>query len=111
MIVYSAKVWGASNMSDYHKEGPIFDLQEVWFSYPGSQPVEALRRINLQIDPGEYIAIIGSNGSGKSTLARLLNALLLPTRGHVLVEGVPTTDAARPRWCFNGRITKLWPPR
>jgi energy-coupling factor transporter ATPase len=82
-------------MSDYQRNGPIFDLHEVWFSYPGLQPIEALRRINLQIDPGEYIAIIGSNGSGKSTLARLLNALLLPTRGHVLVEGFPTTDGAR----------------
>jgi energy-coupling factor transporter ATPase len=82
-------------MSDYQKNGPIFDLHEVWFSYPGSRPIEALRQINLQIDPGEYIAIIGSNGSGKSTLARLLNALLLPTRGHVLVEGIPTDDSSR----------------
>jgi energy-coupling factor transporter ATPase len=82
-------------MSDYQENGPIFELREVWFSYPGPQPIEALRRIDLQIDPGEYIAIIGSNGSGKSTLARLLNALLLPTRGSVLVEGVPTIDATR----------------
>jgi energy-coupling factor transporter ATPase len=82
-------------MFDYQKKGPIFELHEVWFSYPGLQPIDALRRIDLRIDPGEYIAIIGSNGSGKSTLARLLNALLLPTRGSVLVEGVPTDDSSR----------------
>jgi energy-coupling factor transporter ATPase len=82
-------------MFDYRKMGPIFELHEVGFSYPGLQPIEALRRIDLQINPGEYIAIIGSNGSGKSTLARLLNALLLPTRGSVLVEGVPTDDSSR----------------
>ena len=84
-------------MSNHQKYEPIFELHNVWFSYPGAQPIEALHRINLQIYPGEYIAVIGSNGSGKSTLARLLNALLLPTQGNVLVEGVPTDDATRRR--------------
>jgi energy-coupling factor transporter ATPase len=84
-------------MSNHPENKPIFELRDVWFSYPGSRPIEALREINLQIFPGEYIAVIGSNGSGKSTLARLLNALLLPTRGHVLVEGAPTGDASRRR--------------
>lgn len=84
-------------MSNHQKYEPIFELHDVWFSYPGAQPIEALHRINLQIYPGEYIAVIGSNGSGKSTLARLLNALLLPTQGNVLVDGVPTGDTTRRR--------------
>jgi energy-coupling factor transporter ATPase len=84
-------------MSNHPENNPIFELRDVWFSYPGSPPIEALRGIDLQIYPGEYIAVIGSNGSGKSTLARLLNALLLPTRGQVLVAGAPTDDESRRR--------------
>ena len=75
--------------------GPIFDLREVCFTYDGPPSIEALRGVDLQIYPGEYVAIIGANGSGKSTLARLLNALLLPTRGRVWAAGIPTDDATR----------------
>jgi len=74
---------------------PIFDLQNVWHIYAGTPPIEALRGIDLQIYPGEYVAIIGANGSGKSTLARHLNALLLPSQGRVLAAGVPTEDTVR----------------
>ena len=74
---------------------PIFDLQDVWHTYAGAPPIEALRGINLQIYPGEYVAIIGANGSGKSTLARHLNALLLPSQGRVLAAGIPTEDTTR----------------
>ncbi len=74
---------------------PIFDLKNVWHTYAGTPPIEALRGIDLQIYPGEYVAIIGANGSGKSTLARHLNALLLPSQGRVLAAGVPTEDTAR----------------
>lgn len=77
------------------KPQPIFDLQDVWHTYAGSPPIDALRGINLQIYPGEYVAIIGANGSGKSTLARHLNALLLPSQGKVLVAGIPTNDTAQ----------------
>jgi len=52
----------------------------------------ALRNINLTIEPGEFIAIIGGNGSGKSTLAKLLNVLLLPTAGEIIVEGMNTAE-------------------
>ena len=47
----------------------------------------ALKDISLEINKGEMLAIVGHNGSGKSTLAKHLNALLLPTEGHVTVEG------------------------
>ena len=52
--------------------------------------VTALDKIDLQIEPGEFVAVIGANGSGKSTLARHFNALLLPTEGSVKVHGLDT---------------------
>jgi energy-coupling factor transport system ATP-binding protein len=70
----------------------MFDLRGVWHTYSGPPAVEALRGVDLTIQPGEYVAVIGANGSGKSTLARHLNALLLPTRGQVRAAGLPSAD-------------------
>ncbi|MFQ9401811.1 MAG: energy-coupling factor transporter ATPase [Dialister sp.] len=53
---------------------------------------EALKNITAQIRKGGFTAIIGTNGSGKSTLARHLNALLMPTEGELLVDGMNTSD-------------------
>lgn len=67
------------------EQGIIFE--DVSFSYPGnSEP--ALENINLQIAPGERIAVVGENGAGKSTLALLLLGLFHPTEGRILVDGV-----------------------
>ncbi len=52
----------------------------------------ALKEINLTIQPGEFIGIAGRNGSGKTTLARLLNGLILPSEGQVLVNGMDTKE-------------------
>ncbi|WP_196591202.1 energy-coupling factor transporter ATPase [Pectinatus frisingensis] len=54
----------------------------------------ALENINLTINKGEFIAIVGVNGSGKSTLARQLNGLLLPTGGSCIVDGMDTRNEA-----------------
>jgi len=54
--------------------------------------VDALSGIDLDIQKGEFVAVIGPNGSGKSTLAKHLNALLQPTEGRVLVSGHDTSD-------------------
>jgi energy-coupling factor transport system ATP-binding protein len=59
--------------------------QNVSFSYPGSaQP--ALSDVSFQLHPGEYVGVVGPNGGGKSTLVRLLNGLLKPDSGRVLVS-------------------------
>ena len=54
-----------------------------------------MSNINLQINKGEFLAILGHNGSGKSTLVRLFNAMLLPSSGNVFVNGVNTKDELR----------------
>ncbi len=64
-------------------------VESVGFVYPDG--TRALEGIDLRIEPGERMAIVGQNGSGKSTLVRQLNGLLRPTEGRVLVDGV---DAA-----------------
>lgn len=57
--------------------------------------VNALQDINLSIKQGDFVAVLGHNGSGKSTFAKHLNALLIPTEGCVLVDGMDTTDGDR----------------
>ncbi len=52
----------------------------------------ALDGVSLSVEKGEYVAVVGANGSGKSTLAKCLNALLIPTRGQVLVDNLDTKD-------------------
>ena len=59
--------------------------------------LEALRGVDLEIDAGEYLAVVGANGSGKTTLACHLNALLLPTAGDVWVDGRNTREPAHMR--------------
>ena len=63
----------------------------------------ALDHINLTFFPGEFIAVIGRNGSGKSTLAKHLNALLIPSSGQCLVDGMDTLDPAKV-WDIRQRV-------
>lgn len=64
-------------------------LKHVYIDADNNQ-VTALDQIDLQIEPGEFVVVIGANGSGKSTLARHFNALLLPTEGVVKIHGLDT---------------------
>ena len=73
---------------------PIIRIEDLHFTYPGDSE-ETLRGIDLEIAAGSFVAVLGHNGSGKSTLAKLLNAILLPTSGHVYVAGVDTADEER----------------
>lgn len=74
----------------------FFDVQEVSFAYSsyGEVPVEvpALENVSARIDKGDFVVILGRNGSGKSTFSRLLNALLVPKKGIVLVAGKDTSN-------------------
>lgn len=57
-----------------------------------SGTVRAVDDVTLDAEPGQFIAVLGHNGSGKSTLAKHLNALLFPTEGEVLIDGMNTKD-------------------
>lgn len=59
--------------------------ENVWFSYSDHEPV--LRGVDLVVEPGEFLALVGQNGSGKSTLAKQFNGLLRPERGRVTYDG------------------------
>jgi energy-coupling factor transporter ATPase len=71
----------------------MIELEDVYFSYPAADPV--LEGINIRVDKGEYLGIMGGNGSGKTTLARLMTGLLLPGKGAVRVNGISTSDRSR----------------
>ena len=66
------------------------DVQGLRHSYAGG--VEAVRGVDLRLEPGEAAAIVGQNGSGKTTLVKHLNGLLRPTAGELRIDGRPTAD-------------------
>ena len=72
----------------YDDDGNVVDMQR------------AVNDVDLDIKAGEFVAVLGHNGSGKSTLAKHMNALLIPTEGPMLVDGIDTA-----------RETKLWKVR
>ena len=77
------------------KEGEtgLIEIQNVSYAYEDAA-AKALNNVSLTINDGEFVAVVGHNGSGKSTLAKHLNALLLPTEGKVVVDGMDTADEA-----------------
>jgi putative ABC transport system ATP-binding protein len=68
---------------------PTLELRGVTKSYPGSPPVVALDAVDLVVQSGELVAIVGPSGSGKSTLLNIVGALDRPTSGDVLIDGEP----------------------
>lgn len=78
----------------------ILEFNDVTFTYPADPdapkdtpaPRPVLSHLNLQIEKGSFVAVLGHNGSGKSTLAKLSNGILFPQSGHVIVDGTPLTQ-------------------
>lgn len=73
----------------------VKDLHFAYNSDEGSEEKEVLKGIDLTVKEGEFLAVLGHNGSGKSTLAKHINAILLPTKGSVTVNGIDTADDSR----------------
>lgn len=74
----------------------ILQTENLQYLYPaveeGEQATVALRGVDLKIEKGSFVVILGHNGSGKSTLSKTFNAILLPSAGSVCVEGMNTAD-------------------
>ncbi|GAA4303766.1 ABC transporter ATP-binding protein [Aestuariibaculum suncheonense] len=74
------------------------ELNNVYKTYgQGDYATEVLSNINLTIEEGEFVAIVGFTGSGKTTLVNLINGLLQPTRGEVLFKGLPVLGTSHER--------------
>jgi len=75
----------------------MIKIENVTYEYTSAEDGEfvALKDVSLEIKRGEFLVILGHNGSGKSTLAKLMNALLLPTKGKVYVNGMDTSDMSK----------------
>ena len=71
-----------------NKNVPILELKNVYRSFKqGNQTLQVLRGVNLDIEKGEIIALVGPSGSGKSTLLQLAGLLEKPTKGDIYIEG------------------------
>ena len=68
----------------------MIEFDDVHASYEATLPI--LKGVSFTIRDGEFVAFVGTNGAGKSTTMRLVNGLLKPDAGQVLVDGVPTTE-------------------
>lgn len=68
----------------------MIEFENVSASYDGELPI--LRDVSFRIPDGDFVAFVGTNGAGKSTTMRLVNGLLKPSSGQVLIDGVPTTQ-------------------
>ena len=73
----------------------MLETKDLRFSYPAeedAEPTLALDGVDLAVEKGSFVVVLGHNGSGKSTLAKTFNAVLLPSGGKVYVEGMDTSD-------------------
>lgn len=88
---------------------PLITVRGLHYTYRLDTPeaVPALRGLDLDVYPGQCLALIGGNGSGKSTLAKHLNALLLPSAGEVWVDGLDTRDPASV-WAVRQRVGMIF---
>src|SRR5215207_520650 len=86
----------------------MIELEGVSFAYRTGEAdvVPALRDLNLRIEPGLFVAIIGHNGSGKSTLVKLLTAVLYPNEGEVRIDGIPVREENQ--WEIRERVAVVF---
>ena len=77
----------------------IIDVRNLTYEYPKHDPEEesttALTNVSFTINKGEFVGIIGHNGSGKSTLAKLLNGIIIPSQGDILIKDMNTKDPTK----------------
>ncbi|MDA8235068.1 MAG: energy-coupling factor transporter ATPase [Clostridia bacterium] len=86
--------------------GEFIRVKDAFYRYPSCEDW-AINGLTMSISDGEYVAIMGSNGSGKSTLVRMLNGLLKPQRGRVLVDGQETVDEVA-TWAIRAKVAVVF---
>ena len=69
----------------------MINIENVSYRYPGATS-DVLNDVTLNIGDGEFVAIMGENGAGKTTLVKMLNGLLKPTKGRVLIDNIDTRE-------------------
>src|ERR687889_498154 len=86
----------------------MIELDNVSFTYRGGQTdaVPALTNVDLKLESGQFVAIIGQNGSGKSTLVKMLTAVLYPTEGNIRIDGVPVDKEHR--WDVRRKVSVVF---
>ena len=86
----------------------MIEIEGVSFAYRTGEAdsVPALRGLDLRIEPGQLVAIIGHNGSGKSTLVKLLTAVLYPNEGEIRIDGIPVREENQ--WEIRERVAVVF---
>jgi ATP-binding cassette subfamily B protein RaxB len=87
---------GLVSLDDHRPRGAI-ELRSVSFRYGFGEP-DVLQNVNLRVEPGELITLVGPSGGGKTTLLKIMMGLLEPTHGQLLIDGEPLTSFGVERW-------------
>jgi ABC-type multidrug transport system fused ATPase/permease subunit len=82
--------WHGTRFPAYFRGG--ISMKEVYFSYPGKDAIPVFEGLNLEIHPGENVALVGASGSGKSSIANLILGLYSMNRGRIEIDGISQTD-------------------
>ena len=80
-------------MNDTISTPPAVRTEDLWKVYPQEpEPVEAVKSLDLLVEPGDFVAMAGPSGSGKTTVLNLLGGLTRPTRGRIWIDGEEVSD-------------------